>query len=239
MKLCDLTLPSPEENLALDEALLELCESGAGDAVLRFWEPVTHFVVVGYANRAAAEVNLPCCRANHIPLLRRCTGGGTVVQGPGCLNYSLILRVAGSTSLQTISATNNFILHRHKTALAELLGQRVELEGHTDLAIGRRKFSGNSQRRRKHCLLFHGTFLLGLDLSVVEKTLRFPSKQPDYRAKRSHGDFLLNLGLPADKVKAALIETWKPTGQLAQIPLGQVDSLVREKYSREEWNFKF
>jgi lipoate-protein ligase A len=239
MKLCDLTLPSPEENLALDEALLELCESGAGDAVLRFWEPATHFVVVGYANRAAAEVNLPCCRAKHIPVLRRCTGGGTVVQGPGCLNYSLILGVAGSTSLQTISATNNFILHRHKTALAELLDQRVELEGHTDLAIGGRKFSGNSQRRRKNFLLFHGTFLLGLDLNVVEKMVRFPSKQPDYRAKRSHGDFLVNLGLPADKVKAALIETWEPTGRLAEVPFEQVDSLVREKYSREEWNFKF
>src|SRR5260370_39972389 len=100
MKLCDLTLPSPEENLALDEALLELCESGAGDAVLRFWEPVTHFVVVGYANRAAAEVNLPCCRANHIPLLRRCTGGGTGVHSPRRLNYSLILRRACLDALQ-------------------------------------------------------------------------------------------------------------------------------------------
>jgi len=37
MNYLDLTLPSPEENLACDEALLELCDEGLGDEVLRVW----------------------------------------------------------------------------------------------------------------------------------------------------------------------------------------------------------
>ena len=63
MKYLDLTLPTPEENLACDEALLELCEEGGGDQILRFWESPTYFVALGYANKAESEVNLAACAA--------------------------------------------------------------------------------------------------------------------------------------------------------------------------------
>ena len=85
MKLCDLTLGTPEENLACDEALLDLCEAGGSDELLRLWALPRYFVVLGYANKAATEVNLPLCRKLTVPVLRRCTGGGTVLQGPACL----------------------------------------------------------------------------------------------------------------------------------------------------------
>src|ERR1035438_927009 len=126
MKLCDLTLPTPEENLACDEVLLDLCEAGGSDEVLRFWAPPQYFVVVGYANKAATEVNLPVCRELVIPVLRRCTGGGTVLQGPGVLNYSLILRIDESGPCHSIPATNQFILERHRDALAGLVQAPID-----------------------------------------------------------------------------------------------------------------
>src|SRR5689334_4969218 len=91
MNWLDLTLSSPSLNLALDEALLDQCEEGSSDEVLRFWEPREPFVVLGYSNKVLSEVNLSYCRENNIPVLRRTSGGGTVLQGPGCLNYSLVL----------------------------------------------------------------------------------------------------------------------------------------------------
>src|SRR5476651_1134221 len=93
MKQLNLALPSPAENLAADEAVLDWCEAGAGEETLLFWEPRETFVVVGYANKVAAEVNVPACEAKGIPIFRRCSGGGTVVQMAGGLNYSLILRI--------------------------------------------------------------------------------------------------------------------------------------------------
>src|SRR6267142_1472838 len=98
MKYIDLTLPTAAENLACDEALLDLCEEGYEHEILRFWEPREHFVVLGYANKIASEVNVPACKTNHVSIFRRCTGGGAVLQGPGCLNYSLVLKLheAGS-----------------------------------------------------------------------------------------------------------------------------------------------
>ncbi|MEI6785439.1 MAG: lipoate--protein ligase family protein, partial [Verrucomicrobiota bacterium] len=159
MKLCDLTLGTPEENLACDEALLDFCEAGGSDELLRLWALPRYFVVLGYANKAAIEVNLSFCQSLNIPVLRRCSGGGTVLQGPGVLNYSLILRLDDSGPCHSIPATNRFILDRHRDALAALIGVPVELRGQTDLAIGGLKFNGNAQRRRRRFLLFHGSFL--------------------------------------------------------------------------------
>jgi len=239
MWFLDLTLPSPAENLALDEVLLEVCDTSRDGESLRFWEPMEFFVVVGYANRIATEVNAEFCREHHIPILRRCTGGGTVLQGTGCLNYSLALRLERAAALQSISGTNEHVLGRHAEALARLLGKSVNKLGYTDLALGGLKFSGNAQRRRKNALLFHGAFLLNLDLNMVESCLPFPSKQPDYRLDRSHRDFLTNLQIPAEPIKQALRQGWEATESLPRIPLEQVAALVRNKYGRDDWNLKF
>jgi lipoate-protein ligase A len=271
MKCLDLTLPTPAENLACDEALLDWCEEDGGGEILRFWEPTDCFIVVGYANRVGAEVDLAACAANGIPVLRRCSGGGTVLQGPGCLNYSLVLRfgehptsnlqpptsneVNGSRltpdpahlALQSIPSANRFIMERNRATLAQVVTPHasrltphdIAVRGHTDLALGGLKFSGNSQRRRKRFLLFHGTFLLDFDLGAVGRYLRMPSQQPEYRRNRSHADFLTNLGLPAGSVKSALQTAWRAEEPDAQFPRERIPPLARGKYSAREWNFKF
>jgi lipoate---protein ligase len=239
MKLCDLTLGTPEENLACDEVLLDLCEAGDSDELLRLWALPQYFVVVGYANKVSTEVNLPFCRQYGIPVLRRCSGGGTVLQGPGVLNYSLLLRMDESRPCHSIPATNRFILERHRDALAALLHAPVEWRGQTDLAVGGLKFAGNAQRRRRRFLLFHGSFLLHLDVSLAEKALPLPSRQPDYRVNRTHADFLINLKVPPQMVKNTLIKTWGADGVLDPIPFDQITRLAKEKYSLDEWNLKF
>jgi lipoate---protein ligase len=239
MKYIDLTLPTPQANLACDEVLLDLCEQGNAPELLRFWEWRKRFVVIGYANKISTEVNLPACHAHNIPVLRRCSGGGTVLQAPGCLNYTLILRIQDNGPLQSITETNRFILHRHRKALAGLTGEAITIQGSSDLTVGRRKFSGNAQRRKRHCLLFHGTFLLQFDISMVENFLTMPAKQPNYRETRSHADFLMNLNVPASVVKSALQQAWNAIEPLEPIPSERIASLAEQKYSTDEWNHKF
>jgi lipoate-protein ligase A len=239
MKYLDLSLPTPEENLACDEALLDLCESGGAPALLRVWEPTQYFVVIGYANRAQTEVHLEFCERHRIPVLRRCTGGGTVLQGPGCLNFSLLLEIHDSGSTESIASTNRLILQRHKAALEPLLRAPIEVRGQTDLAIGGLKFSGNAQRRRKRFLIFHGSLLLDLDIGLMENVLPLPSKEPSYRLRRSHTDFLVNLKTSSRDVKAALQKVWNAGPALQEVPLDSIRQLAREKYLLDEWNFKF
>jgi lipoate-protein ligase A len=111
------------------------------------------------------------------------------------------------------------------------------VRGFTDLALNDLKFSGNAQRRKRRALVFHGTFLLDFDLDRVERLLRMPSKEPSYRQSRPHHAFLTNLKLPAAAVKAAPQAAWAATAPLETVPA--VDQLVRDKYGREEWNWRF
>ncbi len=247
MNFLDSTLQSPEENLACDEALLDFCEERGKGGVLRFWEPRNYFVVVGYGNLVASEVNVDACEHERIPILRRCSGGGTVLQGPGCLNYSLILKIEDGGPLTTISSANRFIMERNRAAIESQFrtaGAQLKVAGHTDLVIEAgpgpvRKFSGNAQRRKKRFLLFHGTFLLNFNIELVENFLRTPSREPAYRVGRSHENFLTNLNLPAETVKQAMRGVWKASDALKEIPHDTISLLVRDKYVTREWNFKF
>lgn len=249
MKWCNLNLPTPVEQLAADEAILDWCEAGYGDETLLFWKPRETFVVVGYANKVATEVNVAACAAKGIPIYRRSSGGGTVLQGSGCLNYALILRITNDGPLRNITSANQFIMERNRAAIESATRNpqsAISVCGHTDLALVTRhsslvtskKFSGNSQRRKKNFLLFHGTFLLNFDLVLVGEYLRMPSLQPDYRASRSHDDFLMNLNLPADQVKAALQAAWNATDELQNFPEQDARKLATQKYSTNEWNLK-
>ncbi|HTL48080.1 MAG TPA: lipoate--protein ligase family protein [Verrucomicrobiae bacterium] len=238
MNWLDLTLSSPSLNLALDEALLDQCEEGSSDEVLRFWEPREPFVVLGYSNKVLSEVNLSYCRENNIPVLRRTSGGGTVLQGPGCLNYSLVLASERRPETSNITRTNGFIMEKHRACLEALLGSPVRVRGHTDLAHGDLKFSGNAQRRKRNFLLFHGTFLLDFDLPLVEKTLSMPSRQPDYRKNRPHRDFVANVPLKRETVKEALKTCWGASERMKEIPEKLTAELDR-MFSDPEFIHKF
>lgn len=239
MKYLDLTLPTPAENLALDEALLNQAEQGDCPEVLRFWSPAEYFVVLGYANRAAREVQLEACQAAGVPVLRRCSGGGTVLQGPGCLNYTLVLRIREDGPLAAITSANRWILEHHQHALSALLGQPVAIQGQTDLTLGEVKFSGNAQRRLRHHLLFHGTFLVGMNLARVEQFLPLPSRAPAYRAGRGHREFLTNLAVREADMKTTLRAVWKADEVFTDPPVTKARQLALEKYATAEWTFRF
>src|SRR3990172_10135667 len=144
MKYLDLSFANPRCNLACDEALGDDFEAVDGGEVLRLWEPAGYFVVVGYSNRVTAEVNVAACEKRDIPVLRRFSGGGAVLQGPGCLNYTLVLRNEHAGSFGDIAHSYHRVLDRHRELFAKLTSERVEIQGTSDLAIAGQKFSGNS-----------------------------------------------------------------------------------------------
>src|SRR5579885_3444321 len=108
MHFLDLTLPSPAENLALDEALLLAADSGDGGECLRFWEWPTPAVVLGSGARLADDVDEPACSADSVPILRRSSGGGTVLLNRGCLLYTLVLSYERDPALADIRQSYRF-----------------------------------------------------------------------------------------------------------------------------------
>ena len=186
---------SPIEYLDFEKHYLDQLDSNAETAspLLRFWEAETYFVVLGASNKAAVECNVLQCERDNVDILKRCSGGGTVLQGPGCLNYALLLPMALDKGLETIQDSNCFIMSHMAKAVQPLIQETVNVKGYTDLAIKDVKFSGNAQRRKRKSLLFHGTLLYDFDLKKVSDYLVMPSKQPDYRNNRAHHEFIRNI----------------------------------------------
>jgi len=208
LRLLDLTLPFPVENLALDEALLDELDERGGDPVLRFWESDRHFLVLGRASRLIDEVDLAACQGDGIPVLRRASGGGTVLQGPGCLSYAFVLPLDLHPELGTIRTTNRLILERIATVLRRW-EPATTFRGISDLAIGEMKISGNAQRRTRKALLFHGTILYDMHADLIARYLKQPLRQPDYRSDRSHGTFLRTINVPSNTIKQAIAAAWE------------------------------
>ena len=231
----DKTLPSPSENLALDEALLGDVEADSNQACLRFWEPQEYFVVLGRSNRAETEVNLDVCAREGIRLLRRASGGGTVLIGPGCLCYSLALPLQNSHRALGVSGVTNLLMERTAASLREKLAG-VDVCGTSDLVWNGRKFSGNAQRWLKQSFLHQGTLLYDFDLSKLSRCLAAPTRQPEYRLGRRHEDFVINIPLSSAALRDVLCVTWQAELTDCSSRILNEAARIREmRYNSADW----
>jgi lipoate-protein ligase A len=205
MILKDISLDSPEENILLDEALFVAAEKFSGGEVLRFWESATPFVVLGRIGKAGDDVNAQAVRRDQIPVLRRTSGGGTVVQGKGCLNYTLVLNMDRDPAVSDLRRSYQWISQKVIDALGKQ-GIEAVFRPISDIALasGEKKFSGNAQRRGKQFILHHGTILYDFDLGLISKYLQMPKDIPEYRRRRTHDDFVANIPVQPQLFKQAL-----------------------------------
>jgi lipoate---protein ligase len=194
MVLRDISFPDPVDNISFDEVLLELAEQGRSGEILRMWESQQYFIVLGRNGVAEDDANLEHAARDGVVVLRRCSGGGTVLQGPGCLNFTLILQQEGNPALTDIRRSYQFILEKIIRVLQEI-GISSQYRPISDLVTGgkEQKFSGNAQRRRRKFLLHHGTILYHFDIQLLERYLKIPKQMPEYRRARPHQDFLVNI----------------------------------------------
>ena len=234
MHLLDLMLPDPAANLALDEALLLAAEAGTGGEVLRLWESPGYAVVVGSGGSIGIDVNEDACRADGVPVLRRSSGGGTVVIGPGCLCFAVVVRYDRAPGLREIGPSARYVLRTVADALRPGVPD-VAVAGISDLVAGGRKVGGNAQQRKRHHFLHHGTLLCGFDLDRVSRYLNPPERQPDYRRDRPHAEFVTNLPVGVEGVRRRLTEAWQSAGEYGPPPIDRVRELVAEKYGNEAW----
>ncbi|MFO0807870.1 MAG: lipoate--protein ligase family protein [Gemmataceae bacterium] len=232
MLLAEHTATTLDENLAIDESLLLAAEDG-GSEVLRLWEVPTYAVVLGAGGVLADDIDEPACRSDDVPLGRRASGGGTVLLGPGCLVYSLVLSYDRAPGLRDIGKSVRWILPRIVAALTPFAAG-ITLEGDSDLTLAGRKFAGHAQQRKRRFFLHHGTLLYDFDLTRVGRYLREPPKQPAYRASRPHADFVTNLPAPGAALRTALAAAWG-AHEPADLPLDVARKLVTEKYADPVW----
>jgi lipoate-protein ligase A len=173
----------------VNDDLLEEHER-AGKPVFRLYEPEAAVVVLGAGRQAEEDVLLDRTEADGVPILRRRGGGGTVVLSPGQAVLALVSEVASPFH-------NREYFHRindwFREALAGLGVAGIEHRGISDLAIRERKILGTSLYRRRQVLFYQASLLVSPDLALFDRYLAFPSRVPEYRRGRPHGEFCTTL----------------------------------------------
>lgn len=199
--------PTVAENIAFDERMARSA-SLTGRRLLRFWWGGPPAVVMGSSERAEQAVNAEACAQLGVEVLKRCTGGGTVLQTKDVLNYSLVTPAPEGLDLMAGFRQGTDLIR----ALLEAFGVAGVVQGTCDVAVAGRKISGNAQARRWKSLLVHGTLLVDFDFELAGKVLPHPLRAPEYRKGRNHCEFLTTLralGVNADRgtIESVAVQT--------------------------------
>jgi lipoate-protein ligase A len=140
----------------------------------------------------------------------------------------------GAPGLADLQASYRVILGRLQHALTPF-ATSIQMNGSSDLTLADRKFSGNAQQRKRTHFLHHGTLLYAFDFTQIDRYLKSPPRQPEYRRRRSHAEFLCNLSMSLAQLTEIVRSAW-PTDEMgAAIPRDLVARLSKEKYETEEW----
>lgn len=232
----------PADHLALDEAILMRDSADLGSfqpwEILRVWEFMQPVVVAGRSSRIREEIDVDYCQAMMIPILRRCTGGASVVAGPGCLMYSVVLDHAVHEGLRKIDAAHQHVMSRVLAAVQQQLPSAT-LQGICDLTWQNRKCSGNSLRVTRDRILYHGTVLYDFDLAMLSRCLLTAPRQPDYREGRDHATFVTNVPVNSTKLAAHLVDKFEVRERVDAKDLqSQVLKLREQRYESQKWHFR-
>lgn len=166
------------QQLELEEALLRaddrfFCLINTGS---------TPAVVMGISAKKEEVVNAPQAALLSMPLIRRFSGGGTVVVDSDTCFVSWIAPVSLAPCVP--EAVHKFASNFY----AQVFQPDFELK-QNDYVFGNRKFGGNAQYFRKDRWLHHTSFLWDYSQERMDSLL-FPPKTPKYREGRKHKDFL-------------------------------------------------
>lgn len=214
LELPDLKPRNPYISLALDEAIaLHYGKAGGYNgpgvrAVVRVWTN-PYSIILGRTCRVEKNLTAEYLERFQVsqkkeiwsarPLLcRRSSGGGTVLHGPGNLNYTITVSVDDFPELFSLRRSYEVFLGVVIRGL-EAQGVTARQMGLSDLVIDERdgvprKISGNAQFRKAGMISHHGTLLTRSDLiPFISRYLTHPPEEPDYRQGRTHESFLGSL----------------------------------------------
>lgn len=244
----------PYKNMAIDEAVLKARIAGIASNTLRFYKWKPSAVSVGRFQMTEKEVQIGNCLKFGVAIVRRITGGGTVYHDSGGeITYSVIARKQdlGNESIEEVYRRVYACIVRGLENLGVIADFKDgDARACPNLTVNGRKISGSSQSHRSGVVLQHGTILTDVD---VEKMLSFIRGQNGLclnlvahaKSKITSLRTELNRRISDEEVCSALVSGFSQRMNLDMLAdtltpteYEWVEELVREKYSRSEWNMK-
>lgn len=171
------------QQLQLEEALLRA--DNRNWCILNQGSPPS--IVMGISGQPEQLIDNEKQQESPLPLIRRFSGGGTVVVD----QHTWFVTFICNTSSTQVNCCPQKVLHWTGNMYRSVFPKGFHLK-ENDYAIGDRKFGGNAQYFRKERWLHHSSLLWDYSPTLMNYLL-LPKKRPVYREQRSHADFLCRL----------------------------------------------
>ncbi|XP_022738276.1 uncharacterized protein LOC111291007 [Durio zibethinus] len=147
-------------------------------------------IVMGVSGKPAELLEIGSVLRDQVPVIRRFTGGGTVIVDHGTIFVTFICNKEAVLDLKPFP--------RQIMSWSSLLYSKV-FQGigdfhlrENDYVFGNHKFGGNAQSITKSRWIHHTSFLW--DFEVRNMTyLKLPKRAPEYRLARGHLDFICRM----------------------------------------------
>ena len=172
------------KQLQIEEALLRSDQNN--------WCIINHgspkAIVMGISCQKEKLVHLEIAKQFQLPLIRRFSGGGTVVINEQTIFTTFIFN-------QTAINCRPYPLEIMKWSetIFSLLFQNISFNlRDNDYTVGDKKVGGNAQSIIKNRWLHHTSFLYSYN-KLLMNALKQPTKCPAYRQGRNHEDFITTL----------------------------------------------
>ena len=224
-------------NMAAEEYMMKHYK----DDIFMLWR-AKRSVLIGKNQNALAEINYDYVKDNHIDVVRRLSGGGTVFCDLGNTNFAFI--VTDSDSFSDFRKFTQPILE-----VLKKLGVNAEFSGRNDLTIEGKKFSGNAQYKYKERLLHHGTLLFSSDIGDLSKAINPPKLKLESKGVSSVKSRVTNIqshlqeDIDIIKFRSLINEHINETVENASFyefskeDIKAIEAIEKKRFKTWEWNY--
>jgi lipoate-protein ligase A len=237
----ELDLPSAT-HMALDEVLLEAVGGGRRPPLLRFWGWIEPTLVLGSNQAVANEVDLDAVERRRFTVVRRLSGGGTMLAEPGrTITWTLAIPLGAVAGMSFVESFAH--LDRWAVAALRTLGIDAGYRPINDIVSPRGKIAGAAQARRRGALIHHVTMAYSMDPELLLDLVRIGRPAVSDRGVRSAEKKVSPLDgltsvLRERVVDALAAASGARPGRLEPDELEAAAALAKSKYSRRDWIFR-
>ncbi|QGS52025.1 lipoate--protein ligase [Spiroplasma tabanidicola] len=230
----------PKYNLATEEYLT--INAKFQDPILFLWQN-DNTIVVGRNQNPAAEINLQSAEKDNVNVIRRNTGGGTVFQDLGNMNFSIIYTDKENKGVSMFEKMLDPIIQT-----LNKMGVAAKFSGRNDIVLNDKKISGNAMWKYKDRFLQHGTILFNANLDKLAKYLTVDRAKILSKNIESITARVTNINSEIEnKIEIPvfwdeLIKTYESLGSINYLKLDvndleEIDKLFVNKYKNSDWTF--
>jgi len=149
-------------------------------------------IVLGLSGKVDKLVHVPRVARDDIPMIRRFSGGGTVIVDSSTVFVTFIVNAKDAQTAPYPRDIMRWTEGVYGPVFRDLQADSEFRLRENDYVFGDRKIGGNAQAIIKDRWLHHTSFLWDYNPGVMG-LLRLPERRPDYRKDRPHSEFLCKL----------------------------------------------